>query len=975
MNYRRLFILIFLFLSLVAFPIASSPSSKKPVFHPLYLEDQAQLGISYASLKDKEGFLWIATDYGLKRYDGYTLKTFLQDVDDQNSLGASGLFELLVHSNGNLWVAGAVLSRYKPETETFVNFTIDGYKTIRAIEEDTQGHLWLGGDAAGLIHFDPYQGKVLEKLFTENSDNKISDIKLAEGGQALWVAFAKGVYKLDLTTKTKEVFYLPRSRNKKRVLAIEEDAQGSLWVATNNGLYILEASTGEFKDLAKNSRVTLGLKTKQLSAVMRDSKGRMWIGTDKEGLYRYSPKTQDFTHYPSEIFSEGLLPPGNISNIYEDEKGSLWISVGPYGVYRLSSALEKFSVYRMSPNGRNSLSFDNVLGMLEDKQGNIWIATDGGGLNKYSPNTGRFVHYRHDPNDNNSLSADSVLAVDQDSQGNIWIGTWGGGLNRFNPTANTFTHYTYNPNASEGRSIAGNNVFNIEVMDDGRILLGVWQNGLQVFDPALETFKGFRFGDESDELSNINITTIKKSNDGNYWLSGYWGVEKFHPKTNTFEKYQLPYVGGAINVYEDKQDTLWIATSSSLLRYRPNIKELKGYTTHDGLSDNFPLAIEEDGLGYLWISTRNGLNKFDPQSEKFEVFSIADGLAGSQFNRASYLKSSDGKLYFGSTKGVVVFDPLSMPRNEFSPNVQFIDLELFQQRVDPNDSPWLDKHVNYVDHLVLPHSQRDIAITFSALNFISPTKNIFRYRLLGLEDKWLTTNSQNRRVRYTNLKPGDYTFQIISANNDGVWNGTARELKLTILPAWWQTWWAILLYIIAAILFLYFYGQWKIRQNRSREKQLRELVDEQTAQLRKANRAVLQSNSELEQRVTQRTLALSQEIEERRESEAKVTFIAYHDALTGLYNRAWLINHLDELINRNDKNKYAVFYIGGDRFRKINDRHGHAVGDLLNRKILCSFIRGHWLANIITLTKITAIRLQGIYLLFGLDTFCNNLHI
>ncbi|SMF11609.1 diguanylate cyclase (GGDEF) domain-containing protein [Alteromonadaceae bacterium Bs31] len=924
MSYRITVCLFFLLLSIVG-----SASEQRFTVHPLYLEETIKADVAQVSIRDNDGFLWVGTDYGLKRYDGYNFRTFGKDDSNPDALSTTVVFDLLLAQSGSLWVAGSVLARYQPETETFKNYSVTNFRSIRTMAEDRNGMLWLGGKAFGLICFDPKLGGVQKILFPEQPEGRISALRRHSSLNAIWVASAAGVYLYHIDTSEITKFSLPLDFSGDPISDIEEDAQGLLWVATNRGLFVLDVKTGAYKHYHADENKVGALSSKELSKVFRDSRDRMWLGTDKHGAYIYRPDSDDFTHLQAAEFTDGMFPPGVISDIFEDANGTLWFSVGPYGVYRISEALEKFTVYKKSLEFSNSLSFNNVLGMIEDEQGKVWIATDGGGLNVFDPSTGNFKHYLHKSDDPESLSSNSVLALEQGDSGDIWIGTWGGGLNRLNRETEKFTRYSRNPHAPEALSLANNNVFAIAKMADGRLLLSVWDVGLQIFDPLSGKFATLGVGRDKKSPSSTVISEIIPSSNGDFWIVGYGGLEIYSPLSGIFSRVTLPSYNGVFDVYEDSDETLWIAAQSNLIRYRPRVNDFKYFTRKNGLSDNFVLSIEKDSLGYLWLATRDGLNKFDPNSETVEVFGVNDGLAGAQFNRSSHLKTRDGKMYFGSTEGLTVFDPGHLPRNNNAPQIHFLSLELFQKEVQPGTTPWLEKPIDRVEHLVLPYNKRDITFTFTALNFISPEKNQFRYRLLGLEDEWLEADSRGRRVRYTNLAPGEYSFQILSSNNDGVWNGSARKLTLTILPAWWQRWWAIVLYIVLAAVAFYVYGQWQLRNNRRREAQLKLLVDEQTAQLRKANRSVVQINSELEQRVAHRTRELEQEIAERRESEQTVSYIAYHDPLTGLYNRAWLLKHLEDLIDDSSENKYAVFFIGGDRFRTINDTHGHLLGDVL----------------------------------------------
>ncbi len=907
----------------------ASASKLNLTAHPMYLEDSEWSDIAQCSIRDKEGFLWIATDYALKRYDGYTLRTFHKDDSNPDAISSTGIFDLLLSSDEELWIAGSALSRYDRETETFTNYNITNYHSIRSVVEDREGSFWLGGEGFGLVIFKPETGKVQNIYFADSPLGAIKKIALHNSKHALWVTSDAGLYLFDIKTSSASKFPLPGEYAGTYISDIANGPSGALWLTTTRGLFVLEEKSRTYKHYAANSNTEGALHTNKLISLARDSKNRMWIGTDKSGALLYQTETDDFLQLQAAEFTKGMLRPGAISDIYEDDEENLWISAGPYGVFRVSENHEKFILYQKSLEFSNSLSFNNVLGMLEDSKGNIWIATDGGGLNKLTPDSGNFKHYRHDPNNKYTISSDSVLDLAEDKYGNIWIGTWGGGLNKLDPKTDHVTRFQKNRNAAKDRSIAGDNIFSVLIMDNGKMLLSVWGFGLQVFDPDTANYLSLPWGKDEYSPSSYVINELTPAADGNIWVISYAGVEKYHPQTGRFEKIQMQLSEGTFGVHEDKTDTLWIVTNTNLIRFRPHINDIKYFTTKDGLSDNYVVSIEEDNLGYLWLATRNGLNKFDPENETFEVFGVNDGLAGAQFNRSSHLKTRDGKLYFGSTDGLTAFNPEQLPINERAPQVHLLGLELFQKAVRPGHSPWLKKPLNNVEQLILPHDQRDISFSFTALNFISPEKNKFRYRLEGLEQDWLDADSRGRRVRYTNLAPGNYSFQILSANNDGVWNGSARSLKLTILPAWWQSWWAMAVYAVAILLAIYAYGQWKLRQNRQREIELKHLVDEQTEQLRRANRSVVQINSELEQRVAHRTRELEQEIEERRESESKVTYIAYHDALTGLYNRSWLLNHLEEVIDDCGQNRYAVFFIGGDRFRKINDTYGHLIGDAL----------------------------------------------
>lgn len=905
-----------------------------PKIHPLYLEESASTDYTNATIRDSDDFLWIATDNGLKRYDGYNLKVFRGNGGRHDTISTGAVNALLIDSKSRLWAAGTNLNRFHAPTETFTTYHLTNNRSIRSIIEDYRGNFWLGGEGFGLLEFNPLLGDVVNRYFGDTNKGYIRCLLAAEGSSKIWVASADGLYQFDTVSHTMEPISLPLEfgMGVEAIRSMDVDSQKQLWVATNKGLLVLNQENEIIRHYRADPKRLDALSTDALWSVKHDSRGQVWVGTDKHGLHKYAPETNSFIHYPASAYDTHRLPLGSITNIYEDNRGTLWVSTGPFGVYRISEHLEKFSSLEHSFESDNSLSFNNVLDLEEDRDGNIWIASDGGGLNRYNPDTKVFTHYRHDPEDRSTLGSNSVISLAADDRGYIWVGTWGGGLNRLNPKTGKVKRILRNASKNFSVTLGNNNIFRIEVMSDNRLLLSIWRLGMQIYNPEDGSFEAyFPMDSERDTgIKTFSVVDFLRLKNGDYLLAGYQGLERFSPKEKKVWSLQFPMYEPVNDLHLDLEGFIWVATNKKLIRYNPITNSADYFGLAEGLPSEYVVSIEQDQLGYLWLGTRKGLARFDPNTLDVLAFDEEDGLVGTNFNRFSHLQTRDGGMYFGGTEGISFFNPANLPRNEYAPKVHITGLELFQQSVMPG-SRWLEQTVNYTDKLVLPHSQQDITLEFTALNFISPAKNRFRFRLYGWEEEWVTTDASRRRVRYTNLSAGDYIFQVLGSNNEGVWAGRVQELHLTILPAWWQTWWARAIYVFIGLLLMYAFSYWRLRSNRQREQELKLLVSEQTSQLKMANRSVIKLNSELEQRVEHRTRELQLEIEERRESEAKANYIAYHDSLTGLYNRAWLLNHLDDLLQhiQGGHQRFALFFVGGDRFRRINDAHGHLLGDKL----------------------------------------------
>jgi diguanylate cyclase (GGDEF)-like protein len=881
----------------------------------LHLEGGVNRDWVHTVYRDATGYLWVGTDNGLRRYDGYQYTLFASNKADPRSLGTSLVYTLLADSQQTLWIGGRVLSAFNAETETFDNYPVTDNNVIWGMAEGPGGILWVGTELYGLIGFDMDKRKVVYHSGNEPGSETlglpitVTDIINDNADPSiLWMTATNGLFSFDTKTLQFRRLFSNEELGHARLSItsmLRMDRDGSIWMTSENGLYFINPDNRNYRHYRSKPGDPRSLITDILTAVFIDSKERVWIGADKQGVHIYQPKTDDFIHIPASTAEPGSFGPAAINEIHEDDQGSLWFSVGPFGVQRISEHLEKFTAINSGP-GERQLSWDLLMDMVEDRNGHVWIATDGGGLNRYDPKTGKISKYLHDPKNPGSLSSNSMLSLEADRHGRIWIGTWAGGLNRLDPRTGEIVRYLHDPTAPKNRTIANNNIFHIVEDEDGWLWLSTWTAGLQRLNPATGEFISYTYtgkDDGSGPFSN-SINAIERSRHGWRWIGGYKGLETYDPKTQRFTYVPLTRETLEIfDLYEGPRGFLWVATSEGLVRYNPETLEVKHYTVAHGLPDLFVASIEQDRSGRLWLGTRGGLALFDPERETFETFDKFDGLPANEFGRYSHLFSRDGVMYFGSANGLVLFNPENLPRNTRVPNIVLTGLELFQKQILPGESPYLPKQINLMDELTLPYDQRDVTFEFSGLDFISPTKNRYRYRLQGLENNWIEVDSSRRRVRYTNLAPGKYQFHVIGSNNDGLWNETGAKLDLVIVAPWWMTWWARLLAIVLVLYAIYGFSMWRVRV-------IRIEVEERRAAERE----------------------LSKEIEERKAAEAKLFHIAYHDALTGLPNRLWLLERLEKQIERAKSNKeyhFALMFIDGDRFKQINDTHGHQLGDFI----------------------------------------------
>jgi diguanylate cyclase (GGDEF)-like protein len=912
--------LVAVLLIAAAHPVmAAANSSRHAHFkvNTLHLESGPSRDWVNTTRRDAVGYLWVGTDNGLRRYDGYEYTLFSNNSEEIG--GSNSVSKLLIDSGQRLWIGSRVLSTFNTDSETFDNYPVTGGNAIWGLAEGPDRILWLSAESHGLIGFDMRKREVIYHSLKLPPDaarkvpNLIPEIvNDPHDPSILWMSAITGLFRFD--TKSQEVQRIFSAKELGIQVAttsmLTVDGRGKVWMTSANGLYVIDPVKKSYRRYRHQKNNPRSLSTDLLTSIFIDSRDRVWIGTDKLGVHIYQPATDDFLHIPASTTEPDSFGPANITDIHEDANGSIWFSVNSFGVQRISEHLEKF-IAISGGTGERQLSFDLLMDLQEDRKGHIWIATDGGGLNRYDPESGRVTKYFHDPDNTKSLSNNSVLALEEDRRGRLWIGTYAGGLNRLDTKTGEFARYQHDPAAPPNRTLANNNIFQIVEDEDGWLWLSVWNFGLQRFNPDTGEFISFHYNDANHAtgLVNNSINAIEASRHGWLWIGGYSGLEKFSKGTQRFTQVALTRKNHEIfDLYEDAQGILWVATSEGLIRYSPDTGSFKHYKVADGLADPFVASIEQDKHGRLWLGTRSGLSLFDPQRESFETFDKFDGLPANEFGRFSHLQALDGTMYFGGTAGLVLFDPLNLPRNNHVPNTVLTAFELFQKPVIPGASPYLPRQINMLDRLVLPYAQRDLAFKFSTLDFISPTKNRYRYRLTGLENDWTEVDSSGRRVRYTNLDPGKYQFQVIGSNNDEVWSKEGVQLDVVIVAPWWMTWWARLLGVALALYAIYGFTIWRVRVVRQRERALAIEIEERTAAQKE----------------------LSVEIEERRRAEARLFYIAYHDALTDLPNRLWLLERLEGHVahaQSDNSYRFALMFIDGDRFKQINDTHGHQLGD------------------------------------------------
>jgi len=789
-------------------------------------------------LQDSRGFIWIATNFGLNRYDGYNFKVYNYDPADSNSISPDWYYSMLEDKNGLIWFSSVSKGFYSfnPHSEKFTRYyqqpgnpnSLAGEIDEGCITIDTSGTIWIS-TSAGLNSFDPVKKKF--ELFKHSEH----DASTLSSDNILWVCVddENNIWAIT-SANTLEVFSItgkkvtarfaigseemPGNKNKPGLYKVFKGRNGNIWISSvANGLYGYNMKTREWKHFFNETGNIFSLKYNGFNSCYEDEAGNLLLGLVNYGLCYYEAASGRF--YLSDQVKT------TVNSIIKARDGKIWI-VSEVGVYTYNPEHKKIGIIKRSPEKNNVLQSNFLTGFYpfhnnelfiygekgvylfntvsktlqpfkiiedgqdifnnnitwkinQDSKNNFWFCTING-LVLYDPKTKIHRYFRHDKNDSTSLSANSATYFAEDNNGKIWISTFGGGLDLYDPLRKTFKAYKA---SSKENSLSTNYLLAMLKTSSGILYIGSWQGGLIQFNPVTETLKIFRH-------HSSDLTTIS------------------HDITWPF--------------YEDKNGFIWIGTVGGGLNVFDPSKELfRAFTMKDGLPGNAVISMIDDNDGKTWIGTYDGLascklpqNPFDKNLKiDFRNYDTRDGLPSNSLSSTSTYKDGNGSLYFGTDEGFFYSNMKEWQNNKFTPPVYITGFSLMNKPVNAADSGSILKEpIEFTKEIKLNYKQNILSFSFSALNFIHPEKNQYAYMLENYDKEWIFTDASRRFVNYTNLAPGNYVFKVKASNNDGHWNDTPAEIKIIITPPFWQTLWFRILLVMTVVAVLYSFYRYRIGQ-------------------------------------------------------------------------------------------------------------------------------------------------------------------
>lgn len=758
---RAFFLFFFLGWSSVSF--AQQASAFR--FDHFTQEDGLSNNQVHCIFQDSEGWMWFGTTYGLNRFDGRTFKVFKHDPADTASLGANLVRTIFEDRHHGLWVGleNGGLCRYDRDREKFYRIRIarEAGRSVNGIAEDTLGNLWLA-TSHGLVRM--WQGKegtyLSEYLPLALLSEHIKKILWDKHG-FLWLGTQQGLYLYDPVRRKTTHLELPQTtRGNDEIWALYADRTDRIWIGTyNSGLYY--CNPWEVK-LIKSAFDPQMERARTIRSVVGERDGRFWIGT-RAGLFTFDG--DDYMYHGLGGENDDLTSLNSVLSLCVDAKGDLWVGSRQgisYYVYE-KQFIQQYSKGNEPGEGLNN---SEIYAFLCEGD-RIWIGTELGGINLLNRKTGRFSYFTKS---NAGLTANCIKAFLQEGN-KLWVGTFMGGISvmdiRTGRVVRSFKH-----DVSVPHSLADDRIWALFKDRSGQIWIGT-SRGIDQYDPGKQ-----HFIHRTDILRAGQVNWINEDQEGEMWFGCEDELVIYNPRQHKVRRYF--YKTRAM--VEMAKGEYYVSTTNGLGCFDKERGFYHFYTEKDGLVNSYTHSLLPGIDSTLWIATANGLSVFDLTAKTFKNFRKKDGLQDNQFNYGAYAKTDQGELLFGGINGFNIIQPAKVVNNPYVPPVVITDFKVF------NEPHPLFRQKNSQTPIRLKYNQNMLSFSFAALNYVMAEKNRYRYRLEGLEEEWIDAGVAPVAT-YANLAPGDYTFRVIGANNDGVWNEKGAALYVTIIPPFWQQWW------------------------------------------------------------------------------------------------------------------------------------------------------------------------------------------
>lgn len=780
-------------------------------------------------LIDSKGFLWIGTQDGINKYDGYEFFVYRNDHLDKSSISSNSVQAICEDSNGYIWIGTQVgLNRFDRKTGEFKHFLYnsDAPHTIRgdnifSVFEDSQGQIWVKTENylnkfdTQTQHFSAFQPMGRNLMFMITSNNSFDIFE--DSRQNLWVGTAGGLSVFDRKTEQFKIYKRDSTKagsiSHKEARIIFEGSQNQLYIGTSHGLNRFDYESGKFSSFFFGGKQNNSPEN-EINAIYEGKDGKLWLGT-MQGLLFFDKQTGEFEKFDSPQAPE--LKTARITAIISDSSGIVWVGTRE-GLYKIRREKPKFKL--VSPN---ILKNENIRAVFVDKQERLWVGSRLNGLKIIDRKTGRVKHFRKEKR-HNRISDNFVQVIYRDRENRIWLGTQSG-VDIYDRESERFIAFDKKFGTQSQRYFKNNRVFCI-FQDHENIFWFATKNGLVRFKLPTREFTLFEHKTrDSTSISSSEVFSVIETSDKQLWIGTLTGLDRFDRQTEHFVHYNQRNAplrslsnNCAQHLHEWYNSTIWVGTESGLNFFYPPHETFHFFRQQDGFSNDFIYAILHDKNKNLWVSTNKGISKFSTESWHITNYDIADGLQDYEFNFGAYYKAENGEFFFGGVSGLNSFFPDSIRKNENKPKLSITAIE----RINPDG-----KTKNYTDsvaEIVIESTDYMVTIYFSALEFTHPEKNRYKYMIEGSNSEWIELGTQHY-VTISQISPGEYTFMIKGSNNDLVWAESPLKVKLIVKPSLLErltSTYAYIVYIVVIALLIVVFWRIRTRSLRRANQRLKE---------------------------------------------------------------------------------------------------------------------------------------------------------
>ncbi len=799
--------------------------------------------------RDSRGFLWIGTNMGVNRYDGINFKTYKYVKGDPSSLMYDGVLDIQEDINGNLWMKVFFYTVYDWHKESFINnadsllYMMGLPPAPSVIEIDKDKNFLLSYPGKGIYKYD-VQTKNVTSYQQSDSNNELDFseiIQVKAQKHFIWALHENGILER-INTETglvdfRNTFFKDNDKNSTISKSIFIDSDNQVWIYPgigDKGTAYLSLKNNQWTFL--NTSGTMPLSGSFVRCIGEDNNGRIWIGSDQGGINIVDKKTNTIEVLKNDVYNPYSISQNSVISILCESDGTVWAGTYKAGLSCYNPNMFKFKKTPLYYIFHRKAEVFDCNRLYKDKENNLWIGTNGQGLIKYNAQSGSVQRFQNNPNDPESISSDIITAIFEDHENTLWIGTFLGGLNAYR--GRKFKRYQLDEN--NRNSLSNKSVYCIAEDNTHNLWIGTLGGGIDCLNPERNLFTNYNT--QNSKLQSNFILSSFTDSLNNIYIGSDHGVYVIKQNSKEIIPYfsepgyedSLTVVSMSFQIV-DSRGLLWMGTRRGINIYNPATKRFLYITSSNGLPGDEVSSLVEDNDGNIWAGTQNGLAciycQYTNQTLEYSItaFGVNDGLPGSVCNQGAVFKDKDGTIYIGSAGGYVEFNPREIVYNRNIPQARFTDILITNQVIKPNvkynGRVIIDKSIVDLNEIKLKYNETNFTIQFSALNFIHPEKNKYKYMLEGLDNNWIEITNGIGAASYSNLNPGTYKLIVYASNDDDIWMTDPITLKIIVEPPFWLSWWAYLIYLLIIAGIIRWFVKYKLNKQKKHYEQAQKILE------------------------------------------------------------------------------------------------------------------------------------------------------